>query len=110
MKTGLFKYRFARRWFNLNNEEVIKYPIITEKSTKLLENNQYTFIVDRYSNKLVIKSSIENLFNVKVIKVNTCHLSHKKTQVGKYVGWKSKYKKAIVTLSENDIINLFDDN
>jgi len=83
MKTDLFKYRFARRWFNLNNEEVIKYPIITEKSTKLLENNQYTFIVDRYSNKLVIKSSIENLFNVKVIKVNTCHLPHKKTQAGK---------------------------
>merc|ERR1712115_636412 len=106
----LFKYRFARRWFNLSSEEVIKYPIVTEKSTKLLENNQYTFIVDRYSNKLAIKSSIQNLFNVKVIKVNTCHLSQKKTQIGNSVGWKSKYKKAIVTLSENDIINLFDDN
>jgi large subunit ribosomal protein L23 len=110
MKTNVIKYRFARRWFNLNNEEVIKYPIVTEKSTKLLENNQYTFIVDRYSNKLAIKSSIQNLFNVKVIKVNTCHLSQKKTQIGNSVGWKSKYKKAIVTLSENDIINLFDDN
>ena len=110
MNIKLFKYRFARRWFNLSSEEVIKYPIVTEKSTKLLENNQYTFIVDRYSNKLTIKSAIEDLFNVKVIKVKTCRLPKKKKQVGKYIGWKSQHKKAVITLSENDIINLFDNN
>lgn len=110
MNIKLFKYRFARRWFNLSSEEIIKYPIVTEKSTKLLENNQYTFIVDRYSNKLTIKSAIEDLFNVKVIKVNTCRLPKRKKQVGKYIGWKSQHKKAVITLSENDIINLFDDN
>ena len=47
---------------------------------------------------------------IKVIKVNTCRLPKKKKQVGKYIGWKSQHKKAVITLSENDIINLFDDN
>ena len=46
-------------------------------------------------------------FNVKVIKINTCRLPRKKKRVGKYIGLKPQYKKAIVTLSEGDIINLF---
>lgn len=87
--------------------QIIKYPIITDKATRLLENNQYTFIVDRYSNKLLIKNAIEYLFSVKVTKINTCNLPKKQKRVGKYTGWKSQYKKAIVTLSKNDIINLF---
>ena len=90
--------------------QVIKYPIITDKATRLLENNQYSFIVDRYSNKLTIKAAIEYLFNVKVIKVNTCRLPRKKKRVGKYVGWKPQYKKAIVSLAEGDVINLFTEN
>ena len=93
-----------------SNEKIIKYPIITDKATRLLEKNQYTFIVDRYSNKISIKSAIEQLFEVKVTKVNTCRLPKKKKRVGKYIGWKSQYKKAIVTLSKGDIINLFTDN
>ena len=96
--------------YSRSNAQIIKYPIITDKATRLLENNQYSFIVDRYSNKLTIKAAIEYLFNVKVIKVNTCHLPKKKRRVGKYVGWKSHYKKAIVTLSEGDTINLFAEN
>ena len=90
-----------------SNKEIVKYPIITAKTTSLLENNQYAFLVDRYSNKSSIKSAIEFLFNVKVIKVNTSQLPKKQKRVGKYIGWKSQYKKAIVKLSENDIINLF---
>lgn len=93
-----------------SNAQIIKYPIITDKATRLLENNQYSFIVDRGSNKLVIKAAIEYLFNVKVIKVNTCHLPRKKKRVGKYIGWKPQYKKAIVSLAEGDIINLFTEN
>ena len=45
---------------------IIKYPIITDKATRLLENNQYSFLVDRYSNKITIKAAIEALFNVKL--------------------------------------------
>jgi len=89
---------------------IIKYPVITDKATRLLENNQYSFIVNPKSDKITIKAAIEYLFNVKVIKINTCHLPRKKKRVGKYVGWKSQYKKAIVTLSEGDTINLFTEN
>ena len=96
--------------FSRSQAQIIKYPIITDKATRLLENNQYSFVVDRYSDKLTIKASIEYLFDVKVIKINTCRLPRKKKRVGKYVGWKPNYKKAIVTLSEGDVINLFTDS
>ena len=96
--------------FSRSNAQVIKYPIITDKTTRLLKTNQYSFIVDRYSNKITIKTAIEYLFNVKVMKVNTCHLPRRKKRVGKYTGWKPKCKKAVVTLSEGDVINLFTDN
>ena len=96
--------------FSGNNIQIIKYPIITDKATRLLANNQYSFVVDRYSDKLTIKSAIEYLFNVKVIKVNTCRLPRKKKRVGKYIGWKPQYKKAIVSLADGDVINLFTEN
>lgn len=94
----------------LSNGNIIKYPLITDKSTRLLENNQYSFIVDRYSDKITIKDAIEYLFNVKVRKVNTCRLPRQKKRVGKYIGWKPQYKKAIVSLAEGDVINLFTEN
>lgn len=96
--------------FSLSNTQVIKYPIITDKATRLLENNQYSFVVDRYSDKVTIKTAIEYLFDVKVIKINTCRLPRKKKRVGKFIGWKPQYKKAVVTLSEGDVINLFTDS
>ena len=96
--------------FSRSNAQIIKYPIITDKATRLLENNQYSFIVDRYSDKITIKTAIEFLFDVKVIKVNTCRLPREQKRVGKDIGWKPQYKKAIVTLSEGDVINLFTDS
>lgn len=96
--------------FSRSKIQVIKYPIITDKATRLLENNQYSFVVDRYSDKITIKNAIEYLFDVKVIKVNTCKLPRKQKRVGKYIGWKPQYKKAVVTLSEGDVINLFTDS
>jgi large subunit ribosomal protein L23 len=93
-----------------NNIEIIKYPIITDKATRLVENNQYSFIVDRYSNKTQIKTAIEYLFSVKIQKINTCRLPRKKKRVGKSIGWKPQYKKAIVTLASGNVINLFTDN
>lgn len=96
--------------FYPSNTQIVKYPIITDKATRLLENNQYSFIVDRYSDKIIIKAAIESLFNVKIIKINTCRLPRKQKRVGKYIGWKPQYKKAIVTLSDGDVINLFTEN
>ena len=90
--------------------QIVKYPIITDKATRLLENNQYSFVVDRYSDKMTIKATIEYLFNVKVVKINTCRLPRKQKRVNKYIGWKPQYKKAIVSLAEGDVINLFTEN
>ena len=92
---------------NAINLDIIKCPIITDKSTRLLSNNQYSFVVSAKSDKPAIKSAIEYLFNVKVVKVNTAHLPKKKKRIGQYIGWKSHYKKAIVTLAKGDTINLF---
>lgn len=86
---------------------IIKYPIITEKTTQLLTNNQYSFAVNPKANKVAIKAAIESFYTVKVIKINTSHLPKKKKRVGKYLGWKPHYKKAIVTLLEGDTIDLF---
>jgi len=57
--------------------KIIKYPIITDKATRLLANNQYSFVVSPKSDKPTIKAAIEYLFNVKVIKINTSHLPKK---------------------------------
>lgn len=94
----------------LSSSEIIKYPIVTDKATRLLENNQYSFIVNPKSNKLAIKLAIEDLFDVRVLKINTCNMPRKKKRMGKYIGWKPQFKKAIVTLSEGDTINLFTEN
>ena len=94
----------------LSSSEIIKYPIVTDKATRLLENNQYSFIVNPKSNKLAIKLAIEDLFDVTVLKINTCNMPRKKKRMGKYVGWKPQFKKAIVTLSQGDTINLFTEN
>ena len=93
-----------------NGVKIIRYPIITDKANRLLELNQYSFIVDRHFKKPEIKTAIEAVFDVKVVKINTCRQPRKKKRIGKYFGWKPQYKKAIVTLAENNVINLFNEN
>lgn len=95
---------------SLSSLQVIKQPLITDKAIRLTEKNKYSFLVNLNSNKTAIKLAIEDLFNVKIIKINTCQLPRKKKRVGKYTGWKAQYKKATVTLSNNDTINLFTDS
>jgi large subunit ribosomal protein L23 len=110
---GSYKNKFIVAYSNneiINLANIIRYALITEKATQLLENNQYTFIVKPQFNKNSIKLAIEYLFNVEVLKVNTCHLPKKKRRVGKYIGLKTHYKKAIVTLKEGNVINLFTEN
>lgn len=87
--------------------DIIRRPIITEKATRLLELNQYTFEVNPKAKKPQIKAAIEYLFDVKVTGVSTMLPPRKKRRVGKFVGFKSQYKKAIVTLAEGDSITLF---
>ena len=85
----------------------IKNVIITDKTTKLLENNQYCFNVDNRSNKSEIKQAIEYIFKVKVKSVNSYNPPEKKRTVGKFTGEKPHYKKALITLDSKDKINLF---
>ena len=84
---------------------LVKYPSLTEKSINLYGDRQYTFIVDRSLTKTQIKFIIENIFNVKIIRVNTAILPVKKRRVGKSIGDRSVYKKAYVKLKEGDTIN-----
>ena len=87
--------------------DVIKAPIITEKSTDLQQNqNIYTFSVDIKANKTQIKQAIEKIFNVKVESVNTINVHPRKKRVGKYSGMTNKVKKAIVKLKEGSSIEL----
>ena len=85
--------------------DVIKRPIITEKTNGLVEKLQYTFEVDPSANKTEIKQAIESIFNVKVESITTSNSHPKKRRVGKYTGMTNKYKKAIVKLAEGNSIN-----
>jgi large subunit ribosomal protein L23 len=90
-----------------NYRNIIKAPIITEKTADLAQNaNTYTFSVDTKANKIQIKQAIEALFNVKVESVNTINVQPKKKRVGRYVGKTNKVKKAIVKLKEGSSIEL----
>ncbi|MGK7900898.1 MAG: 50S ribosomal protein L23 [Hormoscilla sp.] len=87
--------------------DLIRRPIVTEKATRLLEDNKYTFEVDKRATKPEIKAAIEDLFDVKVVKVNTLIKPRRKKRVGRFVGYKAQYKRAIVTLAEENEIVLF---
>jgi large subunit ribosomal protein L23 len=90
-----------------NLPDLIIKPIVTEKATRLLEDNKYVFNVMLKATKPQIKQAIEGLFDVSVTKVNTQRLPLKKKRVGKYVGFKPQYKRAVITLKEGDSITLF---
>ncbi len=88
--------------------DIIKAPIITEQSTKLIESdNKYTFKVDIKANKIEIKKAVEAIFEVKVLSVNTVNVLPKFKRMGKHEGYKSAYKKAVVKLAEGQKIDAF---
>ena len=87
--------------------DVLKKPVLTEKSLALMDENKYTFDVDVHSNKIEIRQAVEILFNVKVESVHTINVKPKTKRLGKYVGKTNKRKKAIVKLAEGHKIDLF---
>jgi len=89
--------------------DLVLRPIVTEKATILLEQNKYVFEVIPKATKPEIKAAIESLFEVKVVSVNTLRLPRKKRRVGRFIGYKPQYKRAIVTLAAEDSITLFPD-
>ncbi|NQX83091.1 MAG: 50S ribosomal protein L23 [Mycoplasmataceae bacterium] len=90
----------------MNVNDVIKKPIITEKSSDLLSKNVYTLEVDSRASKIDVKIAIETIFSksgAKVSKVNIMKVKQKSKRLGKYDGFKKGYKKAMITLSEGSI-------
>ncbi len=92
--------------------DVIVRPILTEKVNSQMEKaGRYTFEVDKRSNKLEVKKAVEDFYGVKVDEVNTLIVPGKNksrfTKAGYLQGVRGSYKKAIVTLSEGESIDLF---
>ncbi len=88
------------------NIDLVKYPIITEKTyLALYKNRQYTFDIDKRLNKTQIKKLFSNLFNVDVIAVNTHIPPRQQLRVGMAQGYRPSFKRAIITLKEGQSIN-----
>ncbi|ANX10543.1 50S ribosomal protein L23 [Fictibacillus halophilus] len=79
--------------------DVIKRPVITERSTEIMADKKYTFEVNPRATKTQIKGALEEIFGVKVQTVNTANYKGKFKRVGRHTGYTSKRKKAVVTLT-----------
>ena len=85
---------------------VLKSPQITEKATKLAEGNQYVFKVYPKTTKPEIKRAIEEVYGVDVLKVRIIKVPRKRRRLGRKVGWRKGYKKAIVKIKEGQKIEI----
>jgi len=88
--------------------DIIIRPVISEHSIELMDENKYTFIVDKKANKSEIKKAIEEIFNVSVIRISTLKVRGKKRRMGRFEGKTPEKKKAIVTLKSGDKIEVFE--
>lgn len=89
--------------------DILKRPVITERSSEQMEFNKYTFEVDTRANKTQIKDAVEEIFGVKVAKVNVANYKGKFKRMGRHAGYTNKRRKAIVTLAaDSKDIELFE--
>lgn len=88
--------------------DVLIRPIITEKSTALMAENRYTFLVPLTVNKVEVRQAVEHVFKVKVEAVNTVRVLGKTKRMGRTQGKRSDYKKAIVKLAPGERIEFFE--
>ena len=93
--------------FNGRLADVIRRPLITEKATRALELNQYTFEVDHRAAKPDIKAAVEQMFDVRVLGVSTMNPPRRSRRVGRFSGTRAQVKKAVVRLAEGSKIQLF---
>jgi len=91
----------------MNSYDIIKSPIITEKSMKLVEKGKYTFSVAKNATKIDVKKAIEEIFNVHVEDVNMINCLPRKKRVGRYTGYLPAVQKAVVTLAKGDKIEIY---
>lgn len=85
----------------MDAREIIKRPVITERSSDLMADRKYTFEVDVRANKTQVKDAVEEIFGVKVEKVNVMNYKGKFKRMGRYAGYTNKRRKAIVKLTED---------
>ncbi|GAK48072.1 50S ribosomal protein L23 [Secundilactobacillus oryzae JCM 18671] len=85
----------------MESRDIILRPVVTEASTALLDDKRYTFDVDVRATKTQVKKAIEDIFDVKVVKVNIMNVKGKLKRQGRYEGYTKKRRKAIVTLSSD---------
>ena len=88
--------------------DIIIRPLITEKSTTLMAEGKYVFEVAKAANKIEIAKAISQIFNVKVVSVNTVNVEGKVKRMGRSIGKRSDYKKAIVKLAAGESIEFFE--
>ena len=88
--------------------EIIIRPLITEKSTTLMTEGKYVFEVAKAANKIEIAKAVSEIFKVKVADVNTINVEGKKKRMGRFVGKRSDFKKAIVKLAAGETIEFFE--
>ncbi len=88
--------------------DVLRRPLVTEKSTSLQVQNKYAFQVDSDANKRQIKEAVEKAFSVKVTAVNVMIVSGKSHRAGRRIMLSSSWKKAVVTLKPGDKIQVFE--
>ena len=94
----------------METRDVILRPVITEASMADMDNKRYTFDVDTRATKTQVKLAVEDIFDVKVAKVNIMNVKGKKKRMGQYVGYRKDRRKAIVTLTaDSKEIKLFDE-
>jgi large subunit ribosomal protein L23 len=92
-----------------NPRDIIFEPIVSEKSYDLIEEeNTYTFVVDRRSNKTEIKQAIATIFDVEVVSVNTMNRKGKLKRTGYMLGKRKDTKRALVKLADADKIDIFE--
>ena len=92
----------------MDARDILMKPIVTEKSTALMEEGKYTFQVPLNVTKIEIRQAVEQVFNVKVQAVNTMRYEGKMKRLGRTQGRRSDWKKAIVTLKPGETIELFE--
>ena len=94
----------------MESRDIILRPVITEASMAEMDNKRYTFDVDTRATKTKVRKAIEDIFDVKVAKVNIMNVKGKKKRMGRYEGYTKKRRKAIVTLTaDSKEIKLFDE-
>lgn len=92
----------------MDMHDLLLKPVITEKTTMMMSDGKYTFKVPLHANKIEIRKAVEKVFNVKVKSVTTLRTMGKMKRMGKYIGKRPDYKKAIVTLQEGETIEFFE--